>query len=129
MAAIDTDPGFDTLAYAQTPKAADVEDKQAEAHAAAARASQSRLATKADLDNLEVRLRADISALGARLYGAMFIQTGVIAGIVVAIVEFLWRAPGGRHARGAAGGGLGRIVACGGRSVRLRGESARGAPC
>lgn len=89
MAAIDTDPGFDTLAYAQTLRAADVEDKQAEAHAAAARASQSHLATKTDLDNIEVRLRADISALEARLYRAMFIQTGVIAGIVVAIVEFL----------------------------------------
>ena len=89
MAAIDTDPGFDTLAWAPTLRAADVEDKQAEAHAAAVRASRSRLATKADLDNLEVRLRIDISALGARLYRAMFIQTGVIAGIVVAIVKFL----------------------------------------
>ena len=87
--AIDTDPGFGTPACAQTLRAADVEDKQAEAHAAAARASQSHLATKADLDNLEARLRAGLATLGARLYRAMFIQTGVIAGIVVAIVEFL----------------------------------------
>ena len=53
---MDTDPGFDTLAYAQRLKAAGVEDKQAEAHAAAACDSQAGLAMKTDLDNLEARL-------------------------------------------------------------------------
>ena len=53
MAAIDTEPGFDTLARAQRLKAAGVEDKQAEAHAAAARDSQAGRATKTDLDDLE----------------------------------------------------------------------------
>ena len=82
MATIDTEPGFDTLAYAQRLKAAGVEDNQAEAHAEAARASQAGLATKADLANLEARLQAFF-------YRALWIQTGAIAGIVVAIVKFL----------------------------------------
>ena len=77
MASIDTDSGFDTLAYAQRLKAAGVEDKQAEAHAAAARDSQAGLATKADLERLATK---------ADLYRALWIQTGVIAGIVGVIV-------------------------------------------
>ena len=78
MATIDTEPGFDALAYAQRLKAAGVEDNRAEA----ARASQSGLATKADLADLEARLQAFF-------YRALWIQTGAIAGIVVAIVKFL----------------------------------------
>lgn len=77
MASIDTDSGFGTLAYAQRLKAAGVEDKQAEAHAAAARDSQAGLATKADLEHLATK---------ADLYRALWIQTGVIAGIVGVIV-------------------------------------------
>lgn len=80
MASIDTDSGFDTLAYAQRLKAAGVEDKQAEAHAAAARDSQAGLATKADLEYLATK---------ADLYRALWIQTGAIAGIVGVIVKFL----------------------------------------
>ena len=86
MAAIDTEPGFDTLARAQRIKAAGVEDKQAEAHAAAARDSQAGPATKTDLDNLEARLETKI---GRGLYRALCVQTVAIAGVVTAIVEFL----------------------------------------
>ena len=86
MAAIDTEPGFDTLARAQRIKAAGVEDKQTEAHAAAARDSQAGPATKTDLDNLEARLETKIERV---LYRALCVQTVAIAGIVIAIVEFL----------------------------------------
>ena len=86
MAAIDTEPGFDTLAYAQRLKAAGVADKQAEAHAAAARDSQAGPATKTDLDNLEARLETKIER---DLYRALCVQTVAIAGIVIAIVKFL----------------------------------------
>ena len=93
MTSIDTEPGFDTLAYAQRLKAAGVEDNQAEAHAAAARDSQAGLATKADLDTGLAAVRADLDTglanLEARLYRALCVQTGVIAGVVVAIVKLL----------------------------------------
>ena len=83
------DPGFDTLAYAQTLREAGVEERQAEAHAAAARNSQAGLATKADL----IALRADLNALRAELradlYRALWIQTGVIAGTIVAAAGFV----------------------------------------
>jgi len=62
------------------------EDKQAEAHAAAARDSQAGPATKTDLDNLEARLETKIER---SLYRALCVQTVAIAGIVIAIVEFL----------------------------------------
>ena len=87
MASIDTDPGFDTLAYAQRLKAAGVEDKQAEAHAAAARDSQAGLATKADLDHLATK--ADLYNLEARLSRAMVVLTVAFAGIVGVTVKFL----------------------------------------
>ena len=93
MADIDMNPGFDTLAYMQTLKAAGVEEKQAEALAAAARDSQAGLATKAHLDALRAELRADNAALRADmrsdLYRALWIQTGAIVGLVVAVVKFL----------------------------------------
>ena len=87
MASIDTDPGFDTLAYAQRLKAAGVEDKQAEAHATAARDSQAGLATKADLDHLATK--ADLANLEARLSRAMVVLTVAFAGIVGVTVKFL----------------------------------------
>ena len=86
MTSIDTEPGFDTLAYTQRLKAAGVEDKQAEVHAAAARDSQAGLATKADLDTGLAAVRAEIRG---DLYRALWVQTGVIAGVVVAIVKQL----------------------------------------
>lgn len=86
-------PGFDTLAWTQTLKATGVEEKQAEALAAAARDSQAGLATKAHLDALRAELRADNAALRADmrsdLYRALWIQTGAIVGLVVAVVKFL----------------------------------------
>ena len=84
---MDTDPGFDTLAYAQRLKAAGVEDKQAEAHAAAARDSRAGLATKTDLEHLATK--ADLANLEARLSGAMGVLTVAFAGIVGVIVKFL----------------------------------------
>ena len=57
MAVTDTDPGFDTLAYAQTLR-------------------------KADLNALRAELRAD-------LYRALWIQTGAIAGTIVAAAGFV----------------------------------------
>ena len=81
--------GFDTLAIAQRLEAAGFSREQAEAQAEAARDSQSGLATKADVDNL----RGDMAALETRLqaffYRTLWIQTGVIAGVVVAIVKLL----------------------------------------
>ena len=70
MTSIDTEPGFDTLAYTQRLKAAGVEDKQAEAHAAAARDSQAGLATKADLDTGLAAVRAEIRGDLYRVVGA-----------------------------------------------------------
>ena len=48
--------------HARTLREAGVEDKQAEAHAEAARALRAGLATKADLDSLEMRLDARFEA-------------------------------------------------------------------
>lgn len=77
--------GFDTLAVVQRLEAAGFSREQAEA----ARDSQSGLATKADVD----KLRGDMAALETRLqaffYRTLWIQTGVIAGVVVAIVKLL----------------------------------------
>ena len=92
---MDTDPGFDTLAYAQRLKAAGVEDKQAEAHAAAAaRDSQAGLATKADLDNLEARLETKIERGVNRTLTAMIIVAGVIvAALVTSTVAIMNQLP------------------------------------
>ena len=67
MVATDTDPGFDTLAFARKPRAAGVGEKQAEARAEAVRDSRTGLATKADIAMLRADTRADLSALEARL--------------------------------------------------------------
>ena len=80
MVVTDTDAGLDTLAVAQTLKAAGVE---------VARKARAGPAAKADLDNLESRMQAT-------LYRALWMQTGAIvgtivamAGVVVAALEFL----------------------------------------
>ena len=67
MAATDTDPGFDTLAFARKPRAAGVGEKQAEAHAEAVRDSRTGLATKADIAMLRADTRADLAAIRADL--------------------------------------------------------------
>ena len=77
-----TTTGFDALAAARDIEAAGLERAQAEAIAGAVRqaagADRGELATKADLANL----RAD-------LYRALWIQTGAIAGAIVAAVIVL----------------------------------------
>ena len=84
MTIVDADPGFDTLAHVRRLEAAGVGEKQAEAHAEAARAARAGLATKADLDTLESRIDVKIAALRADLYRALWIQTGALAGTIVA---------------------------------------------
>ena len=102
------DIAFDALAASQELREAGVEDRQAEAIAAAIRraaaAGREGLATKADLDVLGARvdsslasirselnsglagLRADIAASEARVYRALWIQG---AGIVAVMTGFM----------------------------------------
>ena len=67
MAVADTDSEFDTLAYARTLREGGVEERQAEAHAEAARTIRAGLATKADLDTGLGRLDARIDGLEMRI--------------------------------------------------------------
>ena len=93
MAIVDADPDFDTLAHARMLREAGVEDKQAEAHAEAARALRAGLATKADLDSLEMRLdarfEARIAALETRLTVRFFGGLVAVGGVIVAAVKLL----------------------------------------
>ena len=92
MDVTDTDSEFDTLAYAQTLKEAGVEEKQAEAHAKAARTIRSGLATKADLDaglgfletRLNARFDARISGVEMRISGLETRMLRVAIAIVLA---------------------------------------------
>ncbi len=97
MAIADTDADFDTLAHARTLREAGVEDKQAEAHAEAARALRAGLATKADLDaglsglRADLRadmadLRADMADLRADLYRALWVQGASLAAVMTALI-------------------------------------------
>ena len=97
MAIADADADFDTLAHARTLREAGVEDKQAEAHAEAARSIRAGLATKADLDSLETRLemrfdtriadlRADMADLRADLYRALWVQGASLAAVMTALI-------------------------------------------
>lgn len=77
MTVIDTDPGFDTLAYVRTHKAAGVEGKQAEARAG--------LATKADIRELRAEIAAEIERAANRtLLAIMALNT-----ILFAAMKFL----------------------------------------
>ena len=93
MAIVDADPDFDTLAHARMLREAGVEDKQAEAHAEVARALRAGLATKADLDSLEMRLdarfEARIAALETRLTVRFFGGLVAVGGVIVAAVKLL----------------------------------------
>ncbi len=103
MAIVDTDPEFDTLAYARTLKAAGVEEKQAEA----ARAIRAGLATKADLDaglglletHLNARLDARISGLETRMLrvaiAIVSAQTALTAALTAGLTFGLLRMFGG----------------------------------
>ena len=97
MAVADADADFDTLAHARTLREAGVEDKQAEAHAEAARALRAGLATKADLDaglgglRADLRtdmadLRADMADLRADLYRALWVQGASLAAVMTALI-------------------------------------------
>lgn len=108
MAIAETDPDFDTLAYARMLREAGVEERQAEAHAAAARTIRAGLATKADLDSLETRLEARLdgrldsletrfnarldtrlAALETRLTIRFFAGLTAVGGLIVAAVKLL----------------------------------------
>ena len=76
---------------------AGVEGKQAEAHAEAARALRAGLATKADLDSLEMRLdarfearsadlRADMAGLRADIYRALWVQGAGLVAVMTALI-------------------------------------------
>ena len=85
MTVIDTDPGFDTLAYVRTLKAVGVEGKQAEAHAEAARIARAGLATKADIRGLGAGIAAEIGhAANRTLLAIMALNT-----ILFATMKFL----------------------------------------
>ena len=86
MTIAENDPGFDTLAYTQTLRSGGVPDRQAEAHAEAARTARAGLATKADIAALHANLRADIAALRADLYRALWIQGASLIGVMAALI-------------------------------------------
>ncbi len=86
MTTADSAADFDTLAATRDLEAAGIERRHAEAVIGVVRASRAELATKADLDTGLAALRADMRA---DLYRALWIQTGAIVGVVVAIVKFL----------------------------------------
>ena len=81
-------PGFDTLSYARRLKDADVDEKQAEAHAEAVRdAITQGVATKADMARLENKM--DGMATKAELYRVMWLQTFAILGGVGLLIKLL----------------------------------------
>ena len=102
MAIVDTDTDFDMLAHVRTLREAGVENKQAEAHAEAARALRASLATKADLAVIEADiatikarldtfatkadLNAGLSGLRADIYRILWMQTGVIVAAMTALI-------------------------------------------
>ena len=79
---------FDTLTAVQNLEASGFERRQAEAIATAINHGDERAATKADLDVLESRMRADLAALRADLYRALWIQGGAIVAILTALRFF-----------------------------------------
>ena len=84
---------FDALDATKALREAGFGDRQAEAVAGVVRravnADRDTLATKADV----VAVRSDLATLRADmrsdLYRALWIQTGAIVGVVIAVVEFL----------------------------------------
>ena len=93
-----TDAAFDTLETTRDLEAAGVERAHAEAIAGAVRkaatADRDALATKADVARLEDKLetkadKADLAALEARMYRALWMQAGAIVAAVVALLKLL----------------------------------------
>ena len=101
MDTADAAPTFDTLAIVQKLEAAGVDRRQAEAHAEALRDSQARLATKADIARLEVKIetiagtmadtmatKADLAELRADVYRALWIQGAGLVAVIVGLKLF-----------------------------------------
>ena len=80
---------FDTLAAAKALREAGFEDRQAEGVAGVVRSGRDGLATKADIAMLRAELDTGLAAVRADLYRALWIQTGTIAGIIVAASGFV----------------------------------------
>ena len=88
---------FDTLAYVKTLREAGVEEKQAEAQAAALAAmlksSVTDLATKQDIDLLRAELKRDATELKAELIrwvvGVGILQTTLIVGILARLAKVI----------------------------------------
>ena len=85
MEPADTAPTFDTFAAVRGLEAAGVSRPQAEAHADVLRASQARLAVKADLAQLRSDIRVDLARLETRMYAAFV----ALAAVIVAAVKYL----------------------------------------
>ena len=88
---------FDTLAYVKTLREAGVEEKQAEAQAAALAAvlksGVTDLATKQDIDLLRADLKRDAAELKAELIrwvvGVGILQTTLIVGILARLAKVI----------------------------------------
>ena len=80
---------FDALDAAGTLREAGFEDRQAEGVAGVVRSGRDGLATKADIAMLRAELDTGLAAVRADLYRALWIQTGTIAGIIVAASGFV----------------------------------------
>ncbi len=88
---------FDTLAYVKTLREAGVEEKQAEAQAAALAAvlksGVTDLATKQDIDLLRAELKRDAAELKAELIrwvvGVGILQTTLIVGILARLAKVI----------------------------------------
>ena len=80
---------FDTLSAARELAEAGMERRQAEAVAAAIRAGQGELATKADLSLLAAEFRADLAKAEARLTWRIFLIAGAQTGLIVALLKLL----------------------------------------
>ena len=80
---------FDALAAAKALREAGFEDRQAEGVAGVVRSGRDGLATKADIAMLRAELDTGLAAVRADLYRALWIQTGTIAGIIVAASGFV----------------------------------------
>ena len=97
MDTADTGLAFDTLAIVQKLEAAGADRKLAETQAEALRDSQARLATKADIARLKVKIemiaattatKTDLADLRADFCRALWIQTGAIVGAIIAVAGF-----------------------------------------
>ncbi|MFZ1641582.1 MAG: DUF1640 domain-containing protein [Candidatus Contendobacter sp.] len=88
---------FDTLAYVKTLRDAGVEEKQAEAQAAALatvlKSGIADLATKPDIDLLRAELRRDAAELKAEMIrwvvGVGILQTTLIVGILARLAKVI----------------------------------------